>query len=272
MPDVVVRGECDALRFQHGTAPSATRGVSTVDLRHGRWFTPSGLVAICAFIDRHVRLGDTVRFHGPTDPNISAYLFRMRLGALLEDMGVSHDLRAVATRTNSSLVELHSFGSEKDVSRLALHIQDSVAPNDTEAAKALHRCLTEAGENVKLHSGLENGFLAAQTTRGRGQARILRFAVGDGGQGFRTNLHAQGASSDLEALRLGVVQGVSSTGGVNRGRGLQELLRLIRGQGGVMSALSGKASLTWRGERETPWTYGESFGGALVEGVVPLRE
>ena len=255
---------------QQNTRPSATAGLSVVDLRAATWFTPFGLVAICAFVDRHKRAGDEVQFLGPARTDISGYLFRMRLGVILEEMNVGHDLHTVPSRPNTSLVELHSFGSEEEVSKLALHIQESVS-HDVAAGVALHRCLTEAGENVKEHSGLENGFLAAQTTRDFGGAPVLRFAVGDAGKGFRTNLSSHGAETDLAALRLGVVRGVSSAGGINRGRGLRQLSALLRAQGGTMSALSGRACLTWHGDQETPRTFRESFGGALVEGVVPLR-
>lgn len=157
VPDLILGPRCDSAAVQRAVMRSRADGVALVDLSRAEWFTPFGLVSVLAFIDRQCRDGLLVAFVPPADRNKAGYLNRMRLGDRLDELGVAHTLPFVPSRNNSNLMELHSFDSVSNMERFAQHIHDSVAPTDGKYARALYRSLSEAGENVELHSGLSNG-------------------------------------------------------------------------------------------------------------------
>lgn len=265
MNDLVLGRNCDASSIQRALRPGANGQPVTVDLRSVNWFTPFGIVAVCAFVERQRSRGRDVTFLGPSDPSRANYLARMRLDQRLEEMGVAHGLRGVREHANAGLLELRAFSSDDEVEEFAIRIYDLVSPQSPSAAKALHRFLSEAGQNVAPHSGGVNGFMAAQQV-----GRNLRFAVGDGGKGFFNNLESFGATSDREALSLALVDGVSSTGKSGRGRGIRSTARVVQEANGHMIIASGHASITQTVQRTSHMSFARKFRGAVIEGVVPI--
>lgn len=269
VPDLILGPRCDSAAVQRAVMRSRADGVALVDLSRAEWFTPFGLVSVLAFIDRQCRDGLLVAFVPPADRNKAGYLNRMRLGDRLDELGVAHTLPFVPSRNNSNLMELHSFDSVSSMERLAQHIHDSVAPTDGKYARALYRSLSEAGENVELHSGLSNGFLAAQRTRDWGSTPTLRFAVADSGRGFLENLRPFGAQSYGEALQM-ALGGVSSVPGSGRRGGLKVLSGLLAGLGGTIVVSSGASMVSKDAKSSAVRSFAEPFAGSVFEGVVPL--
>ncbi|MFZ6990414.1 hypothetical protein ACO0E1_00855 [Curtobacterium sp. RRHDQ66] len=269
MADLVVGARCTSGDVQGSIARSGVAGLSRVDLGRTNWFTPFGLVSVLAFIDRQRREGNEVEFVAPVNRDRGSYLYRMGMGDRLDELGVVHRLPFVPARRNSGLVELHSFDSVSSMSGLAEHIHDAVAPLDAVAAGALHRSLSEAGENVEEHSGLSNGFLAAQWTKDWGTTPTLRFAVADAGRGFLGNLAAFGATTDAHALTM-ALGGTSSAPGRGRRGGLKLLSSHLVGLGGTIVVSSGASKVSQDASSTAVRDFVEPFLGSVFEGTLPL--
>lgn len=269
MADLIVGARCTSADVQKSIVPSPVAGLSRVDLGRATWFTPFGLVSVLAFIDRQRRDGVDVEFVAPANRDRGSYLYRMGLGDRLDELDVVHGLPFVPARRNTGLVELHSFDSVASMSGLAEHIHDAVEPFDAVAAGALHRALSEAGENVEEHSGLSNGFLAAQWTKDWGTTPTLRFAVADAGRGFLGNLAKFGATTDAEALTM-ALGGASSAPGRGRRGGLKLLSSHLIGLGGTIVVSSGASKVSQGASSRAVHDFDEPFLGSVFEGTLPL--
>jgi hypothetical protein len=137
-------------------------------------------------------------------------------------------------------------------------------PDDEAVGRYLTR-ICEAGQNVAHHSGNDRGFFAAQATHGGSQ---LLFAVGDSGRGMRATLEARGATSDADALRLGLTPKVTGTGDPGRGRGLPDVAAQLVGTGGQLHVLPGNATLTVTSRARSRTAASFGYTGTLLQGTV----
>ncbi len=270
MLDVVVPsgGRLNAEQLHVSLRPTASVQRLLLDLRNAAWVEPIGLVMLAAMAERHVSrvAGGTVIFEAPRARSVARYLARMRLGSVPDNLGQEHDLPAVREwDAGHELVELRRFFGESEPEELAEML---FAKTETEiaVARALHQSVAELGVNVPQHSGLEYGYVAAQTTYG---GTVVQFAVGDGGRGVAAGFDP--APNDARAIEQ-VLAGRSRKPDPGRGRGLPKTQKLVLGLGGSLHMLSGTAYRTHD-------LYGATFGGApttrrypgtLLQGTFPV--
>jgi len=133
VPDLVVAGPCGERSFLEYLRPQARADVARVDLGGLTFCEPLGLVAVAALVDRATDAG-RVLFTSPRSLSVARYLSRMRLGRVLTDLGVDHDLPTVQEhRQDGVLVELTAFAESSDVERLAAMVHDTLQPTDRAA-------------------------------------------------------------------------------------------------------------------------------------------
>jgi hypothetical protein len=231
-----------------------------------RFCEPLGLVAVAAFAERAISEGNRVVVVSPDDVHVSNYLSRMRLGTVLAALGVEHDLPIVREHdAGLALFELTSFDGARGAGALAAIVHQAVEVYDPDAANVLYDGLCEAGQNVPHHSGRKRGFLAAQRTN---EGSRLLFAVSDSGRGMLSTLRTRGAVTDADAVRLALEPRVSRMRDRSRGVGLPDLLDEITALDGNLHVISGRASVTARGNQRW-YSHGtRSFPGTVVQGLI----
>ncbi|MGL5856893.1 MAG: hypothetical protein ACRC35_00525 [Angustibacter sp.] len=243
--------------------PAASGAV--VDLREIAWFDPVHLVSVAALCYELADIPGGLRVLAPLAPQVARYAGRLRLGAVLDDLSVQHDLPAVDARPlPDQLLELSLVDQPHRVQQLAALVRGSVVDRDPVLADALFDCLGELGDNVEQHSGTA-GFAAAQTLGGRG---VIRFAVADAGVGLLGTLRSRGASNDEQATRM-ALSGISSRPGALGGWGLPHVVDLVSRLGGSMFVASGEVSAVAT-THAIRIVHGSTFGGTVLEGSIPL--
>lgn len=239
--DLVVAGggRCGASALARWLRPSPEPGVPSLDLRGIGFVEPVGLVFLATFAAAAVAHGP-LRVCSPTNADSATYLARMRLGRVLDQLGVVHALPPVRARNRQGeLLELRDFDGAAQVDPLAELVHERVAPIDAQAARALHTAVAELGGNVPQHAGGARGYVAAQTFARTGE---VLFAVGDAGRGLLAGLADRGAGSDVDAAHM-ALSGVSRLG-PQRGEGLKTVVRMASRLGGDVHLVSGRAAVT----------------------------
>ena len=247
--------------------PSTHCRAALVDLQLVEWVEPLGLVAVASFAEGQARLGRRVVLRGPRRPELARYLSRMRLGHVLDRLDAEHDLPPVNTwDTGSRLVELRRFTGPSEPDELAQMLLERTQSLPA-VADALHQCVAEIGGNVPEHSGQAWGYLAAQTTF---RDTVVQFAVGDAGRGVAAGFAPQRRLTDEQAVELTLERGVSRTGLVGHGRGLQKARRLVTGLRGSVHMVSGTAYRTTFGGSTAHGSATHGYPGTLLQGSFPL--
>jgi len=238
-----------------------------LDLSGVSWLDPLHLVGTAAIAQLSAGRGLRLRLRGLRG-NPAGYASRMRLGAIVEHFGGSHDLPVNARELDrsDSLLEVTELATGSDVRQLSALVYDRTAGHDAEIAHALHTALAEIGANVCEHSGTV-GFMAAQTLPSQG---VLRFAVADAGAGLLGTLLSQGAEDDRMAITM-ALSGTSRKPGPGRGSGLPTAVAVVSRLGGEVLMASGSAVATAdsRGRRHAELA--SRFTGTVFEGWVPVN-
>jgi hypothetical protein len=241
-------------------------GRTSIRLQRATWCDASGLVAIACIAERETRRGRDVVLHQPASADVANYLSVMGLGRVLDELGVTHDLRTVRDRGADTLLPLQRFEEASGASTLAEHVYDTVEHESKRVAAALYIGLCEAGENVPQHSGRSTGYLAAQ--RYPGDGRFL-FAVGDSGRGMLKALAPRGATTHEEAIKLALTVGGTGTDDASRGNGIPDVLANVAKLRGNLLVASGTASVTrGRPGRGRTTTSEMPFLGTVLRGTV----
>jgi hypothetical protein len=249
--------------------PSRTDGgPDELDLRAVDWVRPAVMVGVAGLAHRAAAEGRLLRVLGPARPELASYAVRMRLGRLLTELDVEHDLPPPRRERDQAehLVELTVIDGDAAADRLARLVHRKLEPVDPQLAAALHRSVGEIGANAPEHSG-SVGFMAAQTLPRR---RELLLAVGDAGVGMQQTLVHRGASDDEEAIELATREHVSRFDDADRGRGLPTALTLITGQRGSLYIASGTASIRHFAHTRRYLAGAHPYPGTLVEARIPL--
>jgi hypothetical protein len=242
-------------------------GVLTVDLSGLEWVPPSAIVATIAQAARARAVGRDFAVRGPAG-ELSSYAARMRLGRMLDALGVHHDLPHRRERDQSEhLLELREIDSGDAADRLAALVYRKTRSLDAALAKALHQSVGEIADNVPDHAA-SLGFLVAQTLPRR---RQLWLAVGDAGVGMYATLAARGARDDEDAIVLATKERVSRFDDPDRGFGLPTALRLIKGRGGSVYIASGTASVRHFPRTRRFLSSPSAYPGTLVEARIALE-
>ena len=243
-------------------------GGVVIDMSALRWCDPLHLAGAAALASRHGQDGGTVRVVGPTDPEARSYAARMRLGRILDGLGVAHDLPVARGHDRrADLLEVRPVRDEGDAVRLARLVARRARPEDRVASSTLFACVVEMALNVAEHSGV-TGYVAAQTLPRQGW---MRFAVADTGVGLRATLAARGAADDLAATLL-ALSGTSRLPGLERGTGLPTTRReLLRADGWLLLA-SGTASVLAAADGQAVSEVRRAFPGTLVQGALRITD
>lgn len=216
---------------------------------------------LAVLAERQVRSGGRVRLLTPEATDIARYLSRMRLRQLLDGFSQEHDLPPVREwESGHELLELRRFDGPDEPDRLGEMLLRKTQA-DFDVARALHQSVAELGVNVPDHSGLDVGFVAAQSTY---RHSVVQFAVGDGGVGVAAAL--EDASSDGDALQQ-VMNGRSRLNEPGRGQGLAKTQRLLLGMRGSLHMLSGAAHRTHYGTGASCGEATVTFPGTLLQGT-----
>jgi hypothetical protein len=241
-------------------------GARILDLGGTSWLDPLHLVGAAAIAQLAGAEGSTLQLSGLRgDP--AGYASRMRLGAIVERFGGSHDLPISMRERNrhDSLLEVTELATGEDVRKLTELVYDRVAGIDLEIADALHTALAEIGANVYEHSGTV-GFMAAQTISSQS---VLRFAVADAGAGLLGTLVGQGADSHRMAINM-ALSGTSRREGPGRGMGLPTVVSVVSRLGGEVLLASGSALATANARGRRHENLRSGFVGTIFEGWVPV--
>ncbi len=250
--------------------PADDEARAVVDLRNAEWVEPLGLVAVATFAEFEAGRGRRVVLRAPRLPGRAQYLSRMRLGSVLEQLDMEHDLPPVNEwDTAGRLLELSRFTGPEEPDQLGRMLFDrteSVWP----MATTLHQSVAELGSNVLEHSGRAGytfGYVAAQTTY---RDTVVQFAVGDAGQGVAGGFVPARTLSDALALELTLQQGVSRTGMPGHGQGLRKVRQLVTALHGSLHMVSGTAHRTAYGRSSACGSATYGYQGTLLQGTFKI--
>ena len=186
---------------------------------------------------------------------------------MIRDIGGRHDLPSVARYRNDELVELQRFESPEQSDTLGEMVYNKIVGSDEGMADALNQSIAEMGQNVPEHSGVRNGYFAAQTTY---QRQHVSFSIGDAGVGLTASLAEAGLAYDDDATTLEAVMkgGVTRTGEDGRGKGFVTARDKIVGADGTFFYQSGAAArLEQRGRSVTTRSDPDRlFPGTVLQG------
>lgn len=214
-------------------------------------------------------------------PDTAGYLARMRLGKVLDELGVAHGLPTVNERNQEgNLLELRTFSTEHDGEELAALVYDRVSEMpqvDAQVVEPLQNALMEIAINTALHAGVDHGYALAQTYPTKG---VIKFCVADAGIGLKASLDRNGQlhpNDDSHALELAVVRQMSGTDDPYRGYGLHDVVSTVRGLGGVTEIASGTASTRFLTEEKagdvSDVSYAlpleSAYSGVIVQVTIP---
>ncbi|SDQ10256.1 ATP-binding protein [Quadrisphaera sp. DSM 44207] len=265
MPDLVVVGPLGSDGLLSCLRPRACPERTLIDLTRMAHCEPLGLVAVAALADAAAAEGPVV-LRAPVDPSVARYLARMRLGRVLDDAGVEHDLPVVREHPlDDVLVELRRFEGPRGAEEVAAMVHRAVEAVDPVAAAALHDGVVEAADNVPRHARRCHGYVAAQK---RDQGRSLLFAVGDSGVGVLQTLRRWGALDAAQALEMAVREGVSETPEETGGTGLSSVVKHLSSLGGHLHLVSGDAALSVASGQRRSARGPVPFPGTLLQGLV----
>jgi hypothetical protein len=265
--DVVAYGSLDPWTLHDRLVLSSTEAV--LDLRRASFFTPGAIVGLATIAQHNIQAGRPVRLIRPDNDNVANYLSRVRLGRVMDELGVTHDLTPVREHhLGDSLLELTRFADARDIERLLQVVWRTASDTHPQLAEGLFRSLGEAANNVTQHARTPHGFMVAQAVPGNGR---LFFAVGDAGVGFLPTLERFGISDDLAAIQLATQGGYSAvTDDPARGYGLRTATDALVRLGGSMHVLSGQAMRYEAASATRHARSPTSLPGALVQGILPL--
>lgn len=217
--------------------PWSTR--STFDLSDMRWTDPGTLVGLAALMEDQTHHGRPPVLIGPTSDNHSRFLSRMGLGALVEELGGSHDLLPVTAWDQSKfLLELQRFDGNNAAGALATVVREQLP--DGAVANAVHKGICEIGANALEHSLASHGYIAVVTTPG---SREITFAVSDAGVGMVEPLRPQGFDTYKDAVNAVLDGGTSRLTEAGRGRGVRRTREVVTKAGGEVLLSSGPVAI-----------------------------
>ncbi len=241
--------------------------LGVLDLRAVDWVRPAVMVGVAALAHRAAGEGRTLELRAPLRPEPAGYAARMRLGRVLADLGVRHDLPDSREHDQREhLIEVTEIDGDQAAGRLAELVFRKLRAVDLPLARALHGSVAEIGANAPEHSGTI-GFMAAQTLPRRNE---LLLAVGDAGVGIRTTLARRGADDDERAIELATRERVSQFDEAGRGSGLPTAIRLVTGRRGSLYIATGTASIRHFGSTRRYLAGARPYPGTIVEVRIPL--
>lgn len=226
---------------------------SQINLTYLKFVTAYGLVGLACVIAQNAEAGFTTTIQLPESSGVDHYLSRMGFQRILDkyECLIFRNLTSVnSANLSDRLLELQVFEGSSGVrklSELVWHRLDGrISP---QSLTAIDVGLGEIADNVRYHSGLKWGFIAAQTYAAGTTQESIEFAIGDIGIVIRKGLERRKPSTDLEAIRLALQEGVSGLEDAGRGVGISTTVDEVTGLQGFVHLKSGEASVDVYSER-----------------------
>jgi len=276
------------------TAASGVDGDSvTLDLREVEFVEPAGICGLAALLEYLIPRSAEVEL-ALAGRDVAAYLERMDFFRLFGSrVSTDADLSALEERQRhnpGTLQELVNFGTESEIPGIVHRIAGILETMGYRMRERVDICstLSEICANAAEH-GVEDGsgapafgaYAAVQAyghvvsggSRGERRGEEVIVAIADGGPGIRQTLarnpaNAEFTGSDNDALRHAMQMGVSSSGEVGRGGGLNLVSEIAARAGGSLSLRSGSGRVTAYKDRTNSRNV-PPFPGAFVRVSLP---
>lgn len=254
------------------TAASSVNGGSVVlDLRGVDFVEPAGICGLATLLEYLIPRSAEVKL-ALTGRDVAAYLERMDFFKLFGGrISTDADLSSLEERRRhnpGTLQELVNFQTEEEIPGIVRRIAEILETMGYRMRERVDICstLSEICANAAEHgvAGKDAGapafgaYAAVQAyghvvsggSRGdRRNGEEVIVAIADGGPGIRETLarnpaNAEFTGSDNDALRHAMKMGVSSSGEVGRGGGLNLVSQIAARAGGSLSLRSGSGRVT----------------------------
>ncbi len=268
-------------------AAQAVEGeMAVLDLRGVEFVEPAGLCGLAALLEFLIPRSRLVglKFSGQ---DVAAYLERMDFFRIFgHRIETNVDVAALEERRRGNpgtLQELISFHSEEEIPGIINRISEILTNKGYELSERAAICatLSEICANAVEHGRSPFGAYAAVqayqhiVSGGRGQGEEVLVAIADGGAGVRETLsrnpeYADHTDSDNDALRHALKMGVSGTGELGRGGGLEVVGQIAARAGGSLSLRSGSGRVTFYGDRTNSRNVPQ-FPGTFVRVSLPRK-
>jgi anti-anti-sigma regulatory factor len=281
------------------TAASSVDGDQVVlDLKDVEFVEPAGICGLATLLEYLIPRSKNVRLalEGRDGRQVAAYLERMDFFRLFGGrISTDADLSSLEERKRhnpGTLQELVNFQTEDEIPGIVQRIAEILETMGYKMRERVDICstLSEICANAAEHgvAGKESGapafgaYAAVQAynhvvsggSRGdrRGGEEVI-VAIADGGPGIRDTLarnpaNAEFTGSDNEALRHAIKMGVSSSGEVGRGGGLNLVSQIAARAGGSLSLRSGSGRVTAYKDRTNSRNV-PAFPGTFVRVSLP---
>lgn len=292
MSGVLSLGSLDAA---FAAATKVDGGPVVLDLRGVEFVEPAGICGLATLLEYLIPRSEEVRL-ALAGRDVAAYLERMDFFRLFGDrISTDADLSSLGERQRhnpGTLQELVNFQTEEEIPGIVRRIAEILETKGYRMRERVDICstLSEICANAAEHgvSGGESGapafgaYAAVQAynhvvsggSRGdrRGGEEVL-VAIADGGPGIRETLarnpaNADFVGSDNDALRHAMKMGVSSSGEVGRGGGLNLVSQIAARAGGSLSLRSGSGRVTAYKDRTNSRNV-PAFPGTFVRVSLP---
>lgn len=270
-------------------------GPVVLDLRSVEFVEPAGICGLATLLEYLIPRSEKVEL-ALAGRDVAAYLERMDFFRLFGGrIATDADLSSLEERQRhnpGTLQELVNFQTEEEIPGIVRRIAEILETKGYRMRERVDICstLSEICANAAEHgaSGGESGapafgaYAAVQAyghvvsggSRGerRGGEEVL-VAIADGGPGIRETIarnpaNADFVGSDNDALRHAMKMGVSSSGEVGRGGGLNLVSQIAARAGGSLSLRSGSGRVTAYKDRKDSRNV-PAFPGTFVRVSLP---
>lgn len=229
--------------FDDGLTAPSSRPV--IDLSALSFVDVYGLVGLACLVAYGDNASSPCRITPPTNHSVANYLARMNFQAVTSELWCQYeaDLPDVwHFDQRQALVELRRFASAADVDSISELVWQRLDGRvSAQSLTAVDVGLGELADNVRYHSGLGYGFLAAQVYQGGTASERVQFAIGDAGVGIAAGLALHQPRDDAHAIQLALMRDVSGIDDPGRGQGLPTTVEVTLGLRGSMIVRSGAA-------------------------------
>jgi hypothetical protein len=243
-----------------------------LSLENARRLLPTDIVHFCMVVELVRAMGfPELNVEAPRPSFLGVYLWRIGLWDLFPELAPRHPIREPPRGSTARFMELTRFTDLAGAYALGQHLPEVLTSARGAAdvvgglatVKRLSNAVFEIAENTAAHSRRLHpqqpviGYAMAQRMPNVEQTFI---ALGDVGDGIPATIRARhNVSTDLEAIELAMVPGVSGSDGGGNGLGRARMATTSL-PGGAMTIESGGALLRLRAsgppkavEYERPW-------------------
>ncbi len=263
----------------------AFQGEPIVDLRNFSFIDPFGMVGILELGELYKSKGVSKTLYLPESEEVIKYLERMDFFDFAEkyficEPSVRHITKKYLRSSKSDvLLEITPIEKSDDIHFIVGRVKDRALSilqrhlhYNERSINGFIVALSEVCQNIIEHSDA-GGFVGIQKYHWKiMEKNIVKIAVMDIGRGFRNSLSERFSfSSDMEAIDMALLNGVSRHSDEGRGHGLVAVRKFIEECNGILTLRSGTAkrylnAMFGRRKKKTNLTF---FPGAQINIILP---